>query len=84
MKFIQVKDGFSVRKSDIESVERIDSLKSSITTKFNTYEVNFPYETILKLLEMEGIEEKLSENSETNQLLKKIINNQPPPQFFAG
>lgn len=84
MKFIAIKEGFSVRKSDIESVERINQMKSRVVTRFNSYEVNFPYETILKLLEIEGIEEKVSTSIETNEILKKIVNNQAPQQYFAG
>lgn len=87
MKFIQVREGLSVRKEDIESVEKINDLKSKIVTRFNEYEVNFPYKTILSILEMEGIEERMTENlqsSKTDILLQKIINNQPPGQYFAG
>ena len=84
MKFIQIRNGLSVRKSDIESVERVDVFKSKIITRFNEYEVGFPYDTILKFLEMEGVDEKAVGTDETNDLLKKIINNQPPSQYFAG
>lgn len=59
MKFIEIREGISVRKDEIVSVERQENGVSRITTENQSFESNFPYETILKILEMDGIEEKL-------------------------
>ena len=68
MKFLQIKDGFSLRKGDIEGVEKVDASRCRVYTRFNTHEINFPYETVLRLLEMDGIEEKISDKGHKNPL----------------
>lgn len=75
MKFISVSDGFSIRKSSIEAVVKTEDLKCEIRTEANVYKCGYPYSTMLSLLEMENIEENVS-NNKTDQLLKVIASNQ--------
>lgn len=77
MKFIEISDGVSVRKEEIICVERMEETKSRVTTEYGIYDSNFPYQTILSLLEMENIEEKVSKSALPS-------NNLYPYQFFAG
>lgn len=60
MKFIEISDGLSIRKDRIVSVKRDVDGSSIIKTDEGSYETNFSYSTILSLLEMEKIEEKVS------------------------
>lgn len=81
MKFIETRDGFSIRRDDIKALERIDDLHCYCITEIGRFESNFPYETMLSLLEIE-IPKALDEgNREIKELLTQIRNNQ---QIFAG
>lgn len=53
MKFLETKDGFSVNIEQIEAIERVDDFSSRIHTHFNSYTANFPYMTLLQILERE-------------------------------
>lgn len=70
MKFLAISKDFSVRKDDIICVERGEEGGCKIHTLITTYDSSFPYESILQLIEMEKIEENIS--------------NRVPQQFFAG
>lgn len=70
MNFLQVKDGISVRKSDIIAIERMEDGGTKVLTMNTMYECPFLYESILTLLEMEDLEEKVASN--------------PQQQPFAG
>lgn len=61
MKFVQIKDGVAVRKSDIVSVERLDQGGTRVWTLNTSYDCPFLYESILQLLEVEDIEEKIQQ-----------------------
>lgn len=58
MIFIEIKDGLSIAQNEIEAIERIDDFKCRVYTHHSSYESNFPYMTLLELLEMERPEEK--------------------------
>lgn len=59
MKFIQIKDGVCVRKSAIESIERLETGGTKVFTNSAVYECPFVYEAIRQLLEIEDIEEQV-------------------------
>lgn len=59
MKFIEIREGLSVRKDEIISVEQLDGMTSRINTESQSFESNFPYTTILMLLEKDRIEESI-------------------------
>lgn len=59
MTFLQVKDGVSVRKSDIIAIERMENGGTRVLTMNTMYECPFLYESILTLLETEDIEERV-------------------------
>jgi len=52
MEFIEVDEGFSIKVSEIEAIERIDDLNCAIYTHHNRYEMGFPYKTLLDLLSL--------------------------------
>lgn len=47
MKFIEVRDGFSISIKEIEAVERLSDMGSRIYTKSNAYITDFPYSTLM-------------------------------------
>ena len=53
MSFIEIRDGFSINIGAIEAIERKDEFTSIIHTKFNTHIANFPFITLLRILEDE-------------------------------
>ena len=62
MRFIEISDGKSIDIDQIEVVERKDDFTTSLYTHHNVYEANFPYMTLLQLLEAEkATEEKPQE-----------------------
>lgn len=76
MKFIEISDGVSIRKEEIICVERIDELRSKITTEYGSYESNFSYSTILSLLEMDNVEETMANISRGNQQSNNLFGGQ--------
>ena len=53
MRVIEIKEGVSVDIDQIEVLERKDDFTTTIYTHHNVYEANFPYMTLLQLLETE-------------------------------
>lgn len=68
---MQLKDGVCVRKSDVVAVERLDEGGSRVWTTNTSYDCPFLYESILQLLEVEDMEEK-------------VINEKSPSNSFWG
>lgn len=63
MKFLEVRDGVSVKVDKIVAVERGDTeLTSKVVTPSGTFDSGFPYITLLSILE--GEHEKESERKE--------------------
>ena len=71
MRYIEVKDGFSIAIDKIEALERIDEFRTNIMTATNSYEANFPYTTLMAILESEGSEK--IEEPKTNELLQQYL-----------
>ena len=54
MEYVEIKDGFSVKKDDIIAVERAGEYQTYLhMNNGKIFETNFPYMTILNLLENE-------------------------------
>lgn len=70
MQYIELRDGFSVRKDAIEAIERKDELTSIVKTNFNSYESVFPYDVLLQLLEREELPTQTE--TQTLNILKEI------------
>lgn len=51
MNFIEIKEGVSLRKSSIISVEKVNDKTIRVETDKHMYTSSFSYETILKILE---------------------------------
>lgn len=69
MRFIEIKDGFSIAIDKIETIEAIDDLTSRVHTSSSSYVANFPYLILLQILEREIEEQKglnLSEETTKN------------------
>lgn len=69
MKYLEIRDGFSVRIDAIEAVERVGELDCVVKTQFNTYDSTFPYLVMLQLLERED----MPEPTETEQKVLNIL-----------
>ena len=78
MKFIIVNDNVSVRKNEIISVERLENGNAKVVLNNFGYESNYPYGTFLQLLEIQNIEEKVSEQ------MTLPMAYQQPQQYWAG
>ena len=69
MKYIEIKDGLSILKENIEAVE--ETVEGCIVhTSHNSYPSTFPYRSLLELLEIE--------------IKKEEIKPTVPAQIFAG
>lgn len=79
MKFLEIKEGFSVNIDKIEAIERKDDFSSVIHTHFNSHTANFPYITLLRILE--GEVEKPVENERVIKKLEGVLNH---AQHWAG
>ena len=75
MRFIETKEGFSIAIDHIEALERIDEFTTRVYSRFNTYEANFPYATLVAILEQE-----VSDNG-VMQKLDAVLNQ---AQYFRG
>lgn len=51
MKFIEVKKGVSVRKDQIIALEEVGKLSCKIILESGEYTINFPYESMKKILD---------------------------------
>ena len=58
MKFLQVNSNTLVRKSEIIAVEKTEEGLARVVLNLSSYTSEFPYETMLQLLEMPTDEEK--------------------------
>lgn len=50
--FIEISDGISVRKDEVEAIERGIGNTTVVHTHHQSYTSTFPYEVLLSLLEM--------------------------------
>jgi hypothetical protein len=78
MKFIAINSVVSVRKDEIMAVERSESGLCRVILENTSYDSEFPYETILQMLEIPDIEEKVSDNMSRSEAFHN------PRQYFAG
>lgn len=81
MKFIQLKDGVSIKKDQIIMIERLEEGGTRITTDALSVESIFPYETILSLVENDAIEEMIKKSVARETLPDVNLWGQ---QHFAG
>ena len=72
MKYIEIKNGFSVRIDAIEAVEKVGELECIVRTQFNTYDSTFPYNIMLQLLEREDVPTPTKVEEETFNILKEM------------
>ena len=73
MKYIEIKEGLSIRLDEIEAIEKVNEYNSTVYTHHNLYASTFPYMTLISLLEAEGEEEDRKDSQVTdniNQLAK--------------
>ena len=78
MKFISITPNISIRKDEIIAVERNEHGLSRVVLENGSYDSDFPYETILQLLEVPDIEEKMQDTMSRVEAYHK------PMQYFAG
>ena len=71
LKYIEIKDGFSVRIDAIEAIEKVNELECIVRTQFNSYDSVFPYLVLLQLLEKEEMPEPTEMEKETFNILKE-------------
>ena len=57
MRFLEIKDGFSIKIDSIEAIERINEFETRVHITGNTWTANFPFSTLLRILEEDVQEE---------------------------
>ena len=72
MKYIEIRDGFSVKIDAIEAVEKVGELECVIRTQFNSYDATFPYTVMLQLLEREEAPAPAKMEAEVVNILKEV------------
>ena len=72
MKYIEIKDGFSVRIDAIEVIEKVNELECVVRTQFNSYDSVFPYLVLLQLLEREEAPKPTETEQKTFNILKEL------------
>lgn len=78
MKFLGVNSVVSVRKDEIIAIERTEEGFCRVVLNSTSYLSDFPYETILQMLEVPDIEEKTSESMTRAEAYHR------PQQYWAG
>ena len=81
MKFIAITNDISVKKEEIIAVERGEDGKARVVVEIGTYDTNWPYESMLSMLEIPDIEEKMVAESKQMSLPEAY---QRPMQYWAG
>ena len=81
MKFIEISDGISIRKSDIEAIKKKEDMFSVVYTKNREYEASFPYITLLQLLETTSDSDMSAKVDQMTSSLKTL---QANSQTFGG
>jgi hypothetical protein len=80
VKFIEVIEGTSVLRAEIEAIKDNGEGGAIIYTHHNQYNSTFPYQTLLQLLEVDMPDDK----SEDSGTLKNIQNMIQQQGHFAG
>lgn len=81
MKYLSITENRSVKKDEILSVERSESGLARVELLTGFYDTNFPYETILQMLEIPDIEEKVKNSFEP---MTREQAYHRPMQYYAG
>jgi len=81
MKFIEISDGISIRKSDIEAIKKREDMFSVVYTKNREYEASFPYIMLLQLLETTSDSDMSAKVDQMTSSLKTL---QANSQTFGG
>jgi len=73
MKFIRIKGGLSIAVHEIEAIQRVDDLHTTVYTHHNKYKVAFPYTTLLSILENESVSPLESSKQELFKDLRGVL-----------
>ena len=81
MSFIRLGDNLYINTDEIEAVEALDALNTTVHTHHATYASNLPINTVLQMLSNEE-----AFNIEANAIMNKTTGREfdPHKQFFAG
>ena len=80
MKYLEIKEGLSIKVEEIEAIERVDEYNCTIYTNHNLYASTFPYMTLLSIVENAN-EEKEKEDMQMKQNIKQLATYQ---QHWVG
>ena len=79
MKFLEISEGLSINIDEIEAIRKVDDFTCKVFLNFNEYTANFPYMTLLALLDT------MREEKSTNQeILNKLDAVLGKAQHWAG
>ena len=54
MEFIEIQEGLCVRCDDIKVIEKFDEFHCKVVTDVGVFDANFPYDTLVSILEQDG------------------------------
>ena len=80
VKFLELRQGFSVSIDEIEGIQYKDELHSTIITHHNSFTADFPYKVLLEMLEAREIMDK----PDNSPILDKLDVLAKSAQTFAG
>ena len=82
MKFLSINPNVSVRKEEIIAVERNEFGMARVILENSSYDTDFPYETILQVIEIPDIEESMKRTLQEPMTRDEAFHK--PMQYFAG
>ena len=72
MTFLEVADGVSIAIKDIQTIERMDEIRTRVITTIANYEVALPYKILLEFLEEQ---KEKGIKPETEEMLQGFLKN---------
>jgi len=81
MEFVEIQDGLCVRCDKIHVIEKFDEFHCKVVTQVGVFDANFPYQTLVSILENNVEKEEPDKNTE---LLKELSQKVGNIGTFAG
>ena len=69
MKFLELQEGLSINKEEVEAIDKIDDFNTRIYLNSTKIEVRFPYVTLLQLLQMDNTIQSSQRENKVNAFL---------------
>lgn len=90
MRYLEIRQGLTIKMSEVEAIEKKDEITTSIYTKNRSYETNIPYEALKDIIQSgnDGNEQQNNINgailSNLLQANKSLNVLEKSSQYFGG